>query len=529
MNSTFYESGRKVYYFGRTNGKNEDIGWHVRGKMGGLWFENVRLFSSITLSRGDDILTPDKFTNNIHHKILVFGETALKFVAHPHESTFAISLADYKPNDALNFQVDPTPTWLEEEKLTPVFEIVRRRAETVIIVSLNEKRKFFIRANTPSVKIKDDIITIIPQSNPLTCTISGDSVTHVPFDSVVGVKKEYYSKFLPADKEDIKFWAQLNALDLYFEREAGEGYVAGLPEFPWWFGIDSVYTGLGLLRTSQIELVKASIENLARFGDGLAPHEVTTAGRIYARARINELPAFAYLVTRYVALTGEVSFMKLVDTACKRLLSSINKDGYPVGEGIVEVPGTEASAMLDSASWFYKLLFELESSGLIDHLECRSETKPLLEKLHKNFIKVWGNEELFFDAISGGEKYFFGHFIQIYPLALELVPKEYGKRALETMKERGFFTNNGMIHTLPLEMFEAGEYGPTDKNSIVWSLPTALALKAAINYGDTQLEAHMRSSFEEALKIGMPGAIPEILPDGGCTVQAWNAFLVDVL
>jgi len=528
MNFLFYESGRRTYYIGRANGKNENIGWHVKGKMGGLWIDNTRLISSITLLKGSEVLVSDKFVNNIYHKSLIFGETQLEFAAHPNEPAFSVQLSNYQPEHVLKICVDPSATWLKHESFNPILKIKRKRTGAVVTISLNAKRKFVLHTNTSLIGIRDREIIITPSSKPLTCVICDHGIDF-SFDEIVNAKNSFYSRYLPQYRKDITFWVQLNALDLYFARESGEGYAAGLPEFPWWFGIDSVYTGLGLLHTPQIELVKASIENLAKHGNGVAPHEVTLTGHVYAKARTNEIPAFAYLVTRYVSLTDELYLMELVDRAFEKLFNILNDDGYPVGEGVVEVPGTSNFAMLDTASWFYALMLELNDTGLINHLRYSTQAKVLLEKLQGNFPNIWNNGELFYDAVSGEKRLFEGHFIQIYPLTFGLVPKELGKKVIKRMKKEGFFTEKGMIHSLPLNIFEAGEYGPTDKNSIVWSLPTILALKAAKNYEDVELEIKMLEALNSALKRGMPGSIPEILPEGGCIVQAWNAFLADVL
>ncbi len=525
-----YESGRRVYYFGRSNGDNEGVGWHVKGKMGGLWFEDVRILSSVKLLRGEKNLIPDKFINNLYYKTLNYGKTKLNFVAHPTDYFFAIYLENLEPEDELVLYLDQTPLWLENEIYSKELKVYKKPPKTIIFRPLKQNRNISITVDNAFVHVDNGKVFFRSKMGSLLCLISMNSRNEMDFTSIVETKQDYYSKYLSeGDNDDLKFWAQLNALELYFERESGKGYVAGLPEFPWWFGIDTVYTALGLLKTPQLPLVKSSINNLAYYGNGIVPHEVTTAGRIYAKGRMNEVVSFAYLALRYVLETGEMDFLELIDKAVEILIPALDRNGYPIGEGIIEIPGTEKSALLDVACWFYKLLDELKRESLINSLKQGKELTAIFEKIERNFFGVWRNgKNLFYDAIKGDKKHFAGHFIQIYPLAMGLVPYQEGKKVLEMMKKVGFFNEIGMIHSLPLEKYDAGNYGGQDKNSIVWSLPTLLALKAAKKYADMELMDILIKSIKKSLHLGTRGALPEILPNGGCTVQAWNAYLLDI-
>lgn len=526
----FYESGRKLYYFGRLSGNNEHIGWHITGKMGGLWFGNTRILSSVKLLKKGENIVPSGFINKLYYRTLYYGKTRLNFLAHPLERLLVLYLENAEPDHELALYLEQIPTIPGGGAHRIKLKILKRLPLTIISILLNHGERIFITVKNASVHIHDDSIVLRPKMKPLLCIISEDAgaSSKVDFASMVRIKQDYYSRYLPRNDDSLRFWAQVNALELYFERKTGRGYVAGLPEFPWWFGIDTVYTALGLLKTPQLPLVRSSISNLAHYGNGLVPHEVTTTGTVHARGRMNEIVSFAYLVLKYTLETGEREFLELIDEAMKIIMPNLDENCYPVGEGIVEVPGTERLASLDVACWFYKLLEEL--SGFSHLLKQGRELLSIFETVRKNFFKVWKSDRtLFYDMIKGNRKYFIGHFIQIYPLAMGLVPHPEGKQILEIMKNSGFFNEIGMIHSLPIKKYDAGNYEGEDKNSIVWSLPTLLALKAARNYADKELLDKLLNSLQESLHLGMKGALPEILPQGGCIAQSWNAYVLEIV
>ena len=526
-NFNYYVAGRRAYFFGGIDGNAENMGWHLKGKMAGFWLDNYRLFSSYSLTLNGKRVSPTGFQNKVSERVVHYPGADLRILAHPESPLITIRI-ESSAEIEFSLRKELDLVWLEDKPSGNISLKVENRGRDTIVWRECEGMSSFVKVNGEAavegdwlkISKKGDLETVIALGRP----------GKEDYERYHLEREEYNRRYLPAFQDSIPFWARAGALELFFERDAGCGFVAGLGEFPWWFGVDGVYTCLGLLDTPMLELVGKTIDNLAKFGNGLAPHEVTTAGRIYAYGRMNEIIAFAYLALKYAIKTSKVEYLELVDNALSHVSGYLSRKLYPQGEGIVEVPSAGEIALLDCACWLYSMLKELRDSSMMKDLKNSQFAAGLLERYDREFLKDWyGKDGFFYDALSPKRGYFEGHFIQIYPLSMGLIQREAGERLLAKMEKIGYFKEPGLIHSLPLKTFEAGDYGEGDKNDIVWSLPTLLAIEAGIRYGRPDLSEKFIASLENSLKREMYGALPEILPAGGCTIQAWNAYAIPLI
>lgn len=525
---SYYVSGKRAYFYGRLGGNSEGMGWHLKGRMGGFWLENQRLFSSYNLSLRGNIIEPMDFRNAVAERLVEYPGVTFRIIAHPEDPVIAMKV-EGQGDLSLSLKMENDRVWLEPVSVgSEIFQLCKQRSGTLLQRTVDGTPSYV--NTTGDMHISNRQYLEITSEKGFEVVLSKNRPCYQTYDALLSIRKEFNSRFLPTHDDSLGFWAHLNALELFFERDCGAGFAAGIGEFPWWFGIDGVYTCLGLLETPLLDYVGRTIDTLASFGNGLAPHEVTTAGKVCGKDRTNEIIALAYLALSYSKKTGKREYLELVDVALNHLSRNQLRKAYPVGLGITEVPMSEKCSVLDAACWLYSLLRELKSSSLVQELKNAQLATTLLETYERSFINDWmGNDGLFYDILTRKKGSFEGHFIQIYPLAMGLVEKEQGSRLLNSIELHGYFEEDGMIHSLPLKTFASEDYGPGNKNTIIWSLPTVLAIEAGLRYGRRDLSERFIASLDTALRKDMYGAIPEILPDDGCIAQAWNAYVIPLL
>ena len=98
--------------------------------------------------------------------------------------------------------------------------------------------------------------------------------------------------------------------------EVGTGIAAGIPDYPWWFGVDSEYSLKGYMAIGQTETVYKTIELLdsiseaTPMGNGKIVHEVSTNGVVFNPGNINETPQYASLIWEVYQWNGDKEFLK---------------------------------------------------------------------------------------------------------------------------------------------------------------------------------------------------------------------------
>ena len=102
------------------------------------------------------------------------------------------------------------------------------------------------------------------------------------------MRRSSRSKITIPDKELEKAfeWVKYNTEWLVRDvPEIGRGLGAGMPDYPWWFGVDNEYTLKGAIVTGRKDLVYQTIELIHRLsesnGNGRIVHEVSTNGVIF--------------------------------------------------------------------------------------------------------------------------------------------------------------------------------------------------------------------------------------------------------
>lgn len=401
-------------------------------------------------------------------------------------------------------------------------------------------------------------------------------------------KKTVFSDYCKLESTDRSLqrafnWGKLNCEELRrnFSDSSRTPVCGGYPEFPWLFGVDSSFIIPVLLRTGQFEAARDTLLSLFDYAtDGAPPHEVNIQGQIVNEANANESAILPRLLVEYFRFTRDEKtsrslYSKLKNTAFDYFFNSSDIP-FPKGFGIVEMPFMD-QWMLDSVVEF------IRGAKSCYRLARQFGDQETLEKYDKGFLKEQTDIffELFWDSDAGrfadmagkpsrlresldrvirdnfsddsgaraaalkslrdnldsiqsrvdGSKeltrWHFGHFIQIYPLLFGMVSNERANRVFSLLESDEFTGDQGLTHTArssSLSKIPGGMYGPGNKGELVWALATGFLAEAEAKYGRIDQSYFFTKKIADSVDRDMPGALPELLPRGGCFMQGWSSY-----
>jgi glycogen debranching enzyme len=370
-------------------------------------------------------------------------------------------------------------------------------------------------------------------------------------------------------------------LNQMFMRETplGRCVGAGMPEYPWWFGIDTEYAVLPMLQSGQFELVRDSLRLLKQQSElrnptepGRVIHEMSTAGAVFNDGNLVETPAFTRAVHDYYLWTGDLDFLREMYPFCKRglldyTLGACDADGDLCGSGRSIIETLEMHAgfeVIDVAAYTYDALVRLQDMAKAigdENLTGRSEAKveDLSGLLAQRIRDEWWLEEegLFADVRAGID-----HVEQVLAyLEQQAISQEW---LLDPQKQvqaaRNLFTPYLQKHVeqprdidlpwllrhwvvlCPLEVGIAtpaqaeralqrlmsaefcNEWGMFlhPQRHDVMSINTGLLALCAARYGRMDDALSIVNKLVNAFGHRTPGAVCEALPDKWCFIQLWS-------
>ncbi len=371
----------------------------------------------------------------------------------------------------------------------------------------------------------------------------------------------------------------------------GRGVCAGLPDYPWWFGGDMVYTLKGLIATGQKELVYSTIELIYNIsektnGNGRIVHEVSTNGAVFNPGNVNETPQFVSLIWDVFCWTGDRKFLDKYFPAIEKglhwLTSENDKDGnfLPDGFGMMEIHGLN-SEMIDVAVYSQKAFSDAaQMANILGKKELAATYNKKAEiiktKINKDF---WVQESgSYADFIGTKEQALI--LIQDAIIRADTLKKPWSVTELQNLKaatekypsgvKRGFVMHHNWVVNTPMEtgiadsekaiialktarkftnsfgMFvtgidrnestglDDGSYAAkTDENTFtytgtVMTLPTGVQAVGENNYGRPDDAYALLKKMLTTFSYALPGSIYEVSPDYGMMTQAWNLYAFGV-
>lgn len=641
LDSPFVTAGNRVYMVGHQNGSFPELGWHIKDEMGGIWDHPIKLFDGF---EADLVFESDSIKLNNSYSFTNFPVASKhnfkledqnleierwQFVPDNIQGVIVQFIIKNSGNDTQDFNFlfkaysDLRPTWLGEK--TQMIDSKDRAAYNVnedywiIKDSINPWSSVYKADRKSDIKktIQDNYKGMgtgtllgykfsIPsgQSEKITFYLAGsyNSVSetlknvHKIQDSLqdyIISKKDRFeniannSKLTIPDKhlQQTFEWLKYNSAWLVQEvPEIGMGITAGIPDYPWWFGVDSEYALKGYMATGQTKPVYETIKlldsvSMAVNGNGRIIHEMSTNGAVFNKGNINETPQFASLIWDIYNWNGDKEFLKKYFPTIKKGLNWLlsendeNNNLFPDGFGMMEIHGLD-SEMIDVAVYTQKAFADAakiaaelgETSISADYKRTAEELKQKINKefwseefnSYADFIgtdeqairlvddaiiradtldKPWSVEELkktrayIINNPSGKPRPFVLHhnWVVNTPMEMHIAEPEKAKIALETAEK---YTNPFGVFVTGIDRDEtAGKDEVSFKGSEIFSytgavmtLPTGVLAIAENNYGNPDKALDYLKRMSKTFSYALPGSMYEVSPDYGMISQAWNIY-----
>ena len=373
--------------------------------------------------------------------------------------------------------------------------------------------------------------------------------------------------------------------------EVGTGIGAGIPDYPWWFGVDSEYALKGYMAIGQEEIVKKTIQlldsvSMAVNGNGKILHEMSTNGSVFNEGNINETPQFASLIWEIYTWNGDKQFLeKYFPTIQKGLTwlleeNDSNKNLFPDGFGMMEIHGLD-SEMIDVAAYTQRAFHDASLIAReLGKLELAKKYKTLATELGDKINQEFWSEEFesYADFLGTDEQAI--HLIDDAIVRADTLNKPWAVEELQNTKQQILKNRSGelkpfVLHhnwvvntpmemgiadstkaitalntakkfTNPFGMFVTGidrddsagkDFGSFEGSKVfsytgaVMTLPTGVQAVAENNYGRPDMALDYLNRMTRTFSYALPGSIYEVSPDYGMMTQAWNiyAFAIPII
>jgi glycogen debranching enzyme len=644
IHSPFAAAGDRVYLVGHQDGTFPDLGWHVEGEMGGIWLHPIKLMDGFTasVSVGENnycLNQANSFTNYPYSNVLKFSNPdlgidvdRLQFVPDGRNGMvilFKIKNVDQSEKAVhfdFNAYVDLMPVWLGERTgMIDNRDEITFDEQTNTFTGKDQGNDWFVvwgSAQGIALSPTESACTMSPKGKGvkagfgLTITlpagteqiipiyISGSTESEVKaLETLADLRSNLQPDWLAKKKryQDLRMVSQISIPDKdlqqayewtkyttdWLVREVpgiGRGFGAGLPDYPWYFGVDSEYTIQGLITTGRKDLVYSTIElihNLSEKenGNGRIVHEVSTNGAVFNPGNINETPQWTSTIWEVYRWTGDREFLQKyfpsIEHGLKWLLEVNDKDGNLLadGYGMMEIHGLE-SEMIDVAVYSQKAFADAarmaEILGKSDLSKSYQQTgDALAQKINSDF---WAEEfGSYADFIGTAEDAL--HLIEGAIVRADTLNKPWAVAELEATKaklstmpkdqKQGFVLYHNWVVNTPMEtgiadpekakialetgrkytnpfgVFVTGidrdESAENEDGSFsgsksfsytgaVMTLPTGVSSIGENNYGNPDQALDYLKRMTRSFGFALPGSIYEVSPDYGMFAQAWNLY-----
>ena len=641
LQTPFVTAGDRVYMVGHQDGSFPEIGWHIPGEMGGIWNHPIKLMDGFQaeLLRDEVSIPLQGSATFVNYPVANAHQFSLQ------NTSLEVSRAQFVPDGLQGLIVEYTmhnpgsnieeftfrflghsdlrPTWLGEKTGmrdgNDESSYLDEKDAWLIKDKLNSWFVMYGSAKKPIGKgTKENTLKGQGVSNYLDYAISlqpGESMTLTFFiagsyHSKEQVMKEYQELTVdPLSRleqkrdryQDLANRSKLTIPDKKLQQtfewlkyncdwlvrtvpEVGTGIMAGIPDYPWWFGVDSEYALKGYMAIGQQETVYKTIALLdsisnATNANGRIVHEVSTNGYVFNKGNINETPQFASLIWEVYRWNGDIEFLKryfpTIEKGLDWLMRENDTDGnlFPEGFGMMEIHGLD-SEMIDVAAYTQrafedasKMASELNKDGLARRYSKLAE--ELKSKINQSF---WSEEFGSYADFIGTDTQAL-HLIDDAIVRADTLNKPWAVEELKATRQtiernpsslpKPFVVHHNWVVNTPMEMgiadlekadvalktaekfvnpfgvfvtgIDRDESAGSDDGSFkgskifsytgaVMTLPTGVQVVAENNYGRPDSALNYLERMTRTFSYALPGSMYEVSPDYGMITQAWNIY-----
>ncbi|GHB79852.1 alpha-L-rhamnosidase-related protein [Persicitalea jodogahamensis] len=650
LTTPFVAAGDRVYMIGAQNGQFPDLGWHVKGEMGGVWDHPIKLLDGFTAAinlEGNSFCLDqaETFINypfaNKH--LFSFPENDLRverfqYVPDGKEAL----LVEYTFNNdgseplKLNFEwtayTDLRPTWLGDSTgMVDAVDFAQWDEDRHAWVAKDSLNGWYVMTGSTIEPVSHGQPSTVCNYKPAgkgtraatvyTLEIPPHGLMVLPitiagsYQSLDAVRETFYSArrdaaknlidkkqryeaiasktrlTIPDKKLQTAFrWVKYNTDWLVRDvPEIGRGLSAGLPDYPWWFGVDNEYALQGAVATGRADLARNTVHLLHRLsedrnGNGRILHEASTNGYVFNPGNINETPQFVTMVWQVYLWTGDRKFLATyyptVKLGLKWLMEQNDKDNnlLPDGFGMMEIHGLN-SEMVDVAVYtqlafanaadmatemgepevaksFWATSQKLKSrinsdfwvaehDSYADFISTPSQALVLIKDAiirADSLRKPWAVAELreaqkrYQQLPPDRKQGFVMHHNWVVNTPMQTGVADTAKALIALRTGRQFVNPYGMFVTgIDRDESAGKDTSSFAKNRKVFSytgavmtLPTGVQAIAENNYGRPDQALDYLKRISRSFSYALPGSIYEVSPDYGMMTQAWNLYALAV-
>lgn len=342
LKTPYVTAGDRVYAVGHQDGTFPDLGWHVKGEMGGIWNHPIKLMDGFAfgLSTGERYYCLDDATAFINYPMANQHFFALdngleivrtQFVPDQKEGMIVEFILQNRGDVAFDLTIDFTgmidlsPVWLAERKdIVNGQDLASFNMEEGYWIANDSLNSWFTVLGTDrqvsgfqepyadcswkrkglgkDLMLQTEITLSGGEQKSIRYFIAG---SYTSSSEAIKTLKELQKnpEELLSEKisryQQIRQTAQLTIPDKGVQQmytwtkyntdwlirevpELGRGLSAGIPDYPWWFGTDNTYSLQGWLATGQHEEVKSTLELIVKLS-----RQVNDNGRIMHEASTN--------------------------------------------------------------------------------------------------------------------------------------------------------------------------------------------------------------------------------------------------
>ena len=641
INSPYVTAGDRVYMVGHQDGSFPELGWHVKGEMGGIWLHPIKLMDGFDVSISSDekkvpLATADSFVNyptaNKHIyelKNLDLLVERLQYVPDGKEGLVVqFKVTNTSANSRqlemeLTGHADLMPVWLgERTNMVNGNDLAKfNEAENAWVVKdslstwftvygLDTKASNFQEdpnqllgngiSNSMSTSFElsaggEELITLIITGSTVSeeaaiNTYNSLKVDHLKYlqEKIARYEKLASQSRLTIPNKDLEQtfeWLKYNC-DWLVRKVPGIGTAisAGIPDYPWWFGVDSEYSLRGYMAIGQTDVVHNTIKLLdsvsnAVNGNGRIIHEMSTNGAVFNEGNINETPQYASLIWETYLWNGDKEFLKAyfptVKAGLKWLMdeNDSNKNLFPDGFGMMEIHGLD-SEMIDVAAYTQRAFEDASRiAEELDESDLATQYQEIAEELKTRINKEFWSEEFnsYADFIGTDQQTL--HLIDDAIIRADTLNKPWAIEEMELTKKailnnpsqdpRPFVLHHNWVVNTPMEMkiadedkaikaletaetfvnpfgvfvtgIDRDESAGSDDGSFqgskvfsytgaVMTLPTGVQAISENNYGRPDKALDYLNRMTRSFSYALPGSMYEVSPDYGMMTQAWNIY-----
>lgn len=617
--------GRHIQLIGSQSGGFKAFGHHVPNEMGGIWMHPIKLLDGFwfgIVSDDDNIewLTDAvRYSNHAFYNVLEFESKGFDLERTEYSAqTFAGLVVDFAVTSTaveasslrcvVSVRSDLQPVWYSETAGI-VDGPDRSWDDGRDFLAKDQDHDWFTRCRLDGVDVElflpdmgatgDEVfgtgssgtwyfpIELTPgESRTVTLKITGSLKSAAETlermeslarpASLFQEKGDYYNDILSRtdvelpdkDLEKQYAWSKCHVEWLTICSEpVGTGLAAGMPEYPWWFGVDSAYALKGCLPAGFHELAEQTLAIIHQGsqranGNGRIIHEQNSYGVVGNPGNTQETALFIHALYETYRWTGNkewiTSYWPAIRMSVHYLLDDQMDAGhfFPNGSGVIEGRGLTGE-VIDTAVYTQVALENASEVALVvgDDYAAANYSGRAMDLAEKIRTVMWLDDEgLFADVRTTGKELIsiIDHLINRSHLSDQTLLVNSYSNLRSTFAESHpnlddripFCLKNWVIDT-PIEMGIAtkeqaalalarlnspefvgtwGMYLSGNGLDATMTISTATLINGNLAYGNADEALDLIHRVTSTFNMYLPGSMSEMSPDYGCFVQAWTAY-----